>query len=232
MEKFIYKEPYLEGGKTILEVNLFPGKYCNFNCIFCPVSRKLVHVQTQESVDLGNLDYAIQDLRQRIQIIKPEMVFLNSLGESVLLKGVEQVIDAVHKEKVPIRLLSNGYLYGTPAYAALAGRCEEVIGELKMGREEAFQKAQRPIAGYTVRQHLQNMINFRKSYTGRFHLEITVVKGYSDDPESLDIFRSAVAVLKPDILQVVTPEFPFDKVLGISQDELKKVTDFLTSSNQ
>ena len=138
MEKFIYKEPYLEEGKTILEVNLFPGKYCNFNCIFCPVSRKLVHVQTQESVDLGNLDFAIQDLRQRIQRIMPEMVFLNSLGESVLLKGVEQVIDAVHREQVPIRLLSNGYLYGTPAYAALAGRCEEVIGELKMGREEAL----------------------------------------------------------------------------------------------
>lgn len=232
MEKFIYKKPYQEEGKSILEVNLFPGKYCNFNCIFCPVSRKLVHVQTQESVDLGNLDFAIQDLRQRIQRTKPDLVFLNSLGESVLLKGVEQVIDAVHMEQVPIRLLSNGYLYGNPAYAAIAGRCEEVIGELKMGREEAFQKAQRPIAGYTVRQHIQNMVNFRKSYTGRFHLEITVVKGYSDDPESLDIFRSAVALLKPDVLQVVTPEFPFDKVLGISQDKLKKVTELLTSSNQ
>ena len=41
MDTFFYKEPYEENGKTVLEVNLFPDKYCNFNCIFCPVSRKL-----------------------------------------------------------------------------------------------------------------------------------------------------------------------------------------------
>ena len=68
------------------------------------------------------------------------------------------------------------------------------------------------------------MVDFRKSYPGRFHLEITVVKGYSDDPESLDTFRRAIAALQPDELQVVTPEAPFDKVLGLSPDELEKVT--------
>lgn len=224
MEHFFYNEPYEENGKTILEVNLFPGKYCNFNCIFCPVSRKLSHVQTQEQVDLGNLDAAIRDLQQKIREVRPDLVFINSLGEALLLAGVEQVIAAIHRENVPVRFLSNGYLYGNPACAALARQCEEVIGELKMGREAAFQKAQRPLAGYTVRQHIQNMVDFRKSYPGRFHLEITVVKGYSDDPESLDTFRRAIAALQPDELQVVTPEAPFDKVLGLSPDELEKVT--------
>lgn len=30
MDTFFYKEPYEENGKTILEVNLFPDKYCNY----------------------------------------------------------------------------------------------------------------------------------------------------------------------------------------------------------
>lgn len=223
MDHFFYKEPYQEEGKTILEVNLFPGKYCNFNCIFCPVSRKLPHLQTQDPVDPGDLSAAIRDLCQRIQDVHPDLVFLNSLGETVLLVGLEQVIRAIHEEKVPIRILSNGYLYGNPKWAALAGQCEEAIGELKMGREEAFQKTQRPLPGYTVRQHIRNMAQFRKTYKGLFHLEITVVKGYSDDPESLQVFREAIAAIRPDFLQVVTPEAPFDKVLGVPEDRLEAI---------
>ena len=230
MESFFYKEPYEENGKTVPEVNLFPGKYCNFNCIFCPVSRKLPHQQTQDPVDMGNLDAAIRDLQQKIRAVKPDLVFINSLGEALLLVGLEQVIRVIHEENVPVRLLSNGYLYGNPKYAALAGTCEEVIGELKMGREEAFRKAQRPLAGYTVRQHIENMAAFRKSYPGRFHLEITVVRGYSDDPASLRVFRDAVAAIGPDVLQVVTPEAPFDKVLGLSPTRLEAVAGELQKS--
>lgn len=230
MESFFYKEPYEENGKTVLEVNLFPGKYCNFNCIFCPVSRKLPHQQTQDPVDMGNLDAAIRDLQQKIRAVKPDLVFINSLGEALLLVGLERVICVIHEENVPVRLLSNGYLYGNPKYAVLAGTCEEVIGELKMGREEAFRKAQRPLAGYTVRQHIENMAAFRKSYPGRFHLEITVVRGYSDDPASLRVFRDAVAAIGPDVLQAVTTEAPFDKVLGLSPTRLEAVAGELQKS--
>ena len=32
MELFTYKELYEEDGKRILEVNVLPEKYCNFDC--------------------------------------------------------------------------------------------------------------------------------------------------------------------------------------------------------
>lgn len=227
MKTFFYKEPYEEDGKKILEVNLFPDKYCNFNCIFCPVSRKLTHEQTEEPIRLENVAPAIADMQEKLKKIRPDLVFINSLGESLLLPDLEQIIHTIHEAHIPIRLLSNGYLYGNPKYAGLANRCEEVIGELKMAHEGAFQKAQRPLPGYTIEQHIDNMLRFKKTYIGRFHLEITIVKGYSDDPESLEIFQKAVASLKPDVLHVVTPEAPFDKVLGISSERLTEITHLL-----
>lgn len=230
MDTFFYKEPYEENGKTILEVNLFPDKYCNFNCIFCPVSRKLTHVQTDETVHLDDLPPAMGDLRRRLRNIRPDVVFINSLGEALLLPELESIIDTIHEAGIPVRLLSNGYLYGNPEYARLADRCEEVIGELKMAHEEAFQKAQRPLPGYTLHQHLENMLQFRKNYSGRFHLEITIVKGYSDDPDSLEMFHKAVQSLKPDVLQVVTLEPPFAKVLAISPERLAAITKWLQSA--
>lgn len=230
MDTFFYKEPYEENGKTVLEVNLFPNKYCNFNCIFCPVSRKLTHVQTEAPVFLEDLRPAVGDLQRRLRDIKPDLVFINSLGEALLLPELEQVIHTIHDAKIPVRLLSNGYLYGNPEYARLAGLCEEVIGELKMAREEDFQKAQRPLPGYTIHQHIDNMVRFRETYGGRFHLEITIVKGYSDDADSLEIFRKAVKDLAPAVLHVVTLEPPFDKVLAISPERLAAITEWLQSA--
>ena len=127
MDTFFYKEPYEENGKTVLEVNLFPDKYCNFNCIFCPVSRKLTHKQTAAPVHLEDVTPAIRDLRQRLHDVQPDLVFINSLGEALLLPELESIIDTIHDAGIPVRLLSNGFLYGNPDYARLASRCEEVI---------------------------------------------------------------------------------------------------------
>ena len=170
---------------------------------------------------------AMGDLQQRLRDIRPDLVFINSLGEALLLPELEQIIHTIHEAGIPVRLLSNGYLYGNPEYARLAGHCEEVIGELKMAHEAAFQKAQRPLPGYTLHQHINNMVRFRKNYSGRFHLEITIVKGYSDDADSLEIFHKAVQSITPDELHVVTLEPPFDKVLAIAPERLEEITRFL-----
>lgn len=71
------------------------------------------------------------------------------------------------------------------------------------------------------------MVRFRKNYSGRFHLEITIVKGYSDDADSLEIFHKAVQSITPDELHVVTLEPPFDKVLAIAPERLEEITRFL-----
>ena len=39
MSFFTYKDVYFEEGIKVLEVNLLPEKYCNFDCIFCPIGR-------------------------------------------------------------------------------------------------------------------------------------------------------------------------------------------------
>jgi len=39
MGGFSYKDTYIEDGQRVLEINILPEKYCNFDCIFCPVGR-------------------------------------------------------------------------------------------------------------------------------------------------------------------------------------------------
>ena len=51
MNNFSYKEVYIEDGKRVLEVNILPEKYCNFDCIFCPIGRSKNKIDTQKSFD-------------------------------------------------------------------------------------------------------------------------------------------------------------------------------------
>ena len=53
MSNFNYKDVYIEDGKRVLEVNILPEKYCNFDCIFCPIGRSKNKVDNQISFNLN-----------------------------------------------------------------------------------------------------------------------------------------------------------------------------------
>ena len=200
------KNPMKKMEKPFLEVNLFPDKYCNFNCIFCPVSRKLTHKQTAAPVHLEDVTPAIRDLRQRLHDVQPDLVFINSLGEALLLPELESIIDTIHDAGIPVRLLSNGFLYGNPDYARLASRCEEVIGELKWPMKGPSKKPSDLSRATPFISTSKIWSDSEKPYSGCFHLEITIVKGYSDDPDSPRYF--------PSSRQIFTARRPSRRHLG------------------
>ncbi len=224
MNYFTYKEPYMEDGRKLLEVNILPEKYCTFNCIFCPVSRKeWKHVKADTVKDYGDVRDSLTELRRRMDEVKPDLVFINSLGEALLNKDLPKVIETIHAADLPVRLLSNGSLYHKPELAAIANTCEEVTGEIKIPTDAKFQKAQRPVSWCHADSFITNMATFREQYKGKFHLEITVVKGYSDDEASIALFEDAVRRIQPGELQVIPIDPPFMKVLGVDEETLAKV---------
>lgn len=82
MECFTYKEPYIEDGKKILEINVLPEKYCNFDCIFCPIGRSPHKIDTQKP--FPNLDLSLNELDEMIKAHNPDLVFINSKGEALV----------------------------------------------------------------------------------------------------------------------------------------------------
>ena len=51
INKFTYKDIYIEEGKRILEINILPTKHCNFDCIFCPIGRSENKVDDQKAFE-------------------------------------------------------------------------------------------------------------------------------------------------------------------------------------
>lgn len=221
MNAFIYKDLYEENGRKVLEMNILPEKYCNFDCIFCPIGRS--HNHTDKVVDFGGISGALAELGTKIAALKPDLVFINSKGETLVHSGLKQVIDFIHAKGCAVRLLSNGYLLGRGEYAALANLCEECIGEIKTVAEEDFQKVQRPLPGYTLRQYIEGMAQFKKQYPGHFIFETSIIKKYTESDAAFAKLQQIINAISPDELRIVDiGDERFMKVLGVTPKRLKE----------
>ncbi len=226
MSGFSYKDIYSEDGKRILEVNILPEKHCNFDCIFCPIGRAQNKVDTQKSFE--EMDSSLKELESMIENTKAELVFINSKGEALVNENIIDIINIIKGKGVPVKLLSNGYILNWPEFKEIANMCEEVIGEIKVASNEDFQKIQRPIEGYTFENHISNMKAFREQYKGKFILEVTILKGYNDDEESIQKLKSVIKEISPNkvIIERLEDE-KFKKKLGIPDERFEEISNSL-----
>lgn len=160
-----------------------------------------------------------------------ELVFINSKGEALLNSKISGIIDLIKSKGVPVRLLSNGYLLGRDEYIEIANKCDEVIGEIKAISEEDFQKIQRPIDGYTIEEYISNMASFNKQYKGKFIFEITIIKSYNDDDESIQKIKNIIKEISPDkIIITRIDDERFKKKLGISDERFEEISKVLLNN--
>lgn len=213
-------------GNKVMEINVLPSKYCTFRCVFCPIGQK--GTQTDESFSFQETDGFLSVLAERIDTEKPDVLFINSMGESFANSQLVEIIALARHRDIKVSLYTNGYLLGNPEYARLASLCDEVSGEIKAVDEGSFQKLQRPPAGYSLGRYLENMFHFRKSYTGVFSVYVTLVRNYNDDPESVGQIDKILSRLKPDkvIVETFTDE-KFGKAFGISKERLEEIGQIL-----
>jgi len=222
MGDFSYKDIYIEDGRRVLEVNILPEKYCNFDCIFCPIGRSQNKVDTQKS--FGKMDNSLIELERMIENTKAELIFINSKGEALINDKIVDIVDLIKDKGLPVRLFSNGYLLGRNEYIKIANKCDEVVVEIKVITEEDFQKVQRPIKEYTLVEYISNMVFFNKQYKGKFIFEVTIIKGYNDDDESIQKIKNVIKEISPNKVIVARIENErFKKKLGITDKRFEEI---------
>ena len=72
------------------------------------------------------------------------------------------------------------------------------------------------------------MISFNKQYKGKFILEVTIIKGYNDDEESINKIKNIIKELSPDkiIIERMNDE-RFKKKLGITDERFDEISNAL-----
>jgi len=68
-------------------------KYCNFDCIFCPIGRKKNKFDTPQF--FGDTEDSLKELEARIEDNNIDLVFINSKGEALVNNKINEIIDLI-----------------------------------------------------------------------------------------------------------------------------------------
>jgi wyosine [tRNA(Phe)-imidazoG37] synthetase (radical SAM superfamily) len=222
MEGFSISKVYMNSGCKTIDINPLPEDYCSFDCVFCPLGRTVV--KSEDKFYFKETEEFISKLKGVINENEVECVFVNPDGEGLANAELIDVIRSIKEKNIKVKLLSNGYILNKEEYRETLSLCDEIIGELAVTKEKDFYKLLRPLDGYSLEEYVSNMAMFKNWFKGKFVLDITIIKNYSDSDESIEWFREVIKKISPDEVFFETPDE--DRLKGafqVTEERLQEI---------
>lgn len=216
-----------------LGVDLLPFKTCSLDCVYCEcgrttdlTTRRAEYCPTESVLDELDAFFATGE--------KIDCMTFSGVGEPTLHNGIGRIIEHVKAKHPEIRicLLTNGVFLGDPEVQSELKRLDLVVPSLDASDEEEFQTINRPAPGVSFQHLVESLVSFRRAVPITMWLEIFIVPGVNDSPESLIRFRDLVERIAPDKAQLNSLDRPGteDWVEVPSKQELAHVRDVLAES--
>ncbi len=192
-----------------LGVDLVPAKTCCLDCVYCEsggttalTALRREYVPTDEVI--AELDGFLSGAPSL------DYITFSGAGEPTLHSGIGRIIRHI-KEGYPrynICLLTNGCLLGDDALIEELRQLDLIIPSLDAADEAAFRRINRPAPGLSQKEVLAAIVKFRKSCRVTMWLEIFIVPGLNDTPDSIAAFKEAVSQIMPDKIELNTLDRP------------------------
>ncbi len=217
-----------------LGVDLIPPKTCTFDCIYCEVGRTTDLTQTRRPYRVAEIIRELQDYLEN----PPgplDYITMGGSGEPTLNLGLPEIIKAVKNlTTTPVALLTNGSLFYLPEVRDEVAGVDVILPSLDAGREETFQRLNRPHAGLSLDLVVSGLKALRREFAGQIWLEILVLKGINDQKEELMAIKSLLPELSPDKIQLNTAVRPVaDKsARALTREEMEAVAEFLGAGSE
>ncbi|MFQ5680837.1 MAG: radical SAM protein [Candidatus Omnitrophota bacterium] len=209
-----------------LGVCLTPYKVCPFDCVYCQLGRTtLKTIARKEYLPSGDI---IDELRRALSILSCEgtavdYITFSGFGEPTLNKGIAALICRIKEFSViPVALITNSALLADRRARGEIMGVDLIVPSLDAADERAFRRIDRPCPGVSFGDVVSGLVELRQEFRGQIYLEIMLIKGENDDPESIVRFRDIVARINPDKVHINIPHravsspglMPDDKIVA------------------
>ena len=193
-----------------LGIDLLPFKTCSMDCVYCECGATTN--LTCERKEYFPTESVIAEL-DHVLAGKPKIdwITFSGVGEPTLHSGIGRIIRHIraHYPKIPVCLLTNASLLGDPALQEELAGISLIVPSLDGSNEEELFKINRQASSVTLSSVMNGLLAFRKRHPDiTMWLEIFIVPGVNDSPESAERFRTLAAQLKPDKVQLNSLDRP------------------------
>jgi len=210
-----------------LGIDLIPAKVCSQNCIYCEVGKTTnLTIERQEYV---NLESICQELDIFLKS-EPELDYItfSGSGEPVLNSRMGDLVIYLRKyyPQYKIACITNSTLIWDEKVQQELQDIDVLLPSLDAVSETAFRKLNRPHHALLASAIVQGLISFRQIFAGKIWLEIFLSPGINDQPEELELLRSACEKIKADRIQLNTLDRP-GVIKGLSPLPLQKLEEIV-----
>lgn len=189
-----------------LGVDLVPLKTCTFDCIYCQIGHTTD--KTVERREYANAKKALAEIDAYLrENSEPDYITFSGSGEPTLHAGLGRIISGIRRlTEIPVAVITNGSLLWMPEVREACAGADLVIPSLDAANEEMFRRINRPHDSLSFEKTVDGLIAFRNEFTGKYHLEIMLLGGVSD--EEISALAAIVRRIKPDIVEINSPVRP------------------------
>jgi len=207
--KYIYGPvPSRRLGRS-LGIDPIPSKTCDYQCIYCQLGTTTNF--TSERKDFYPLEEIYEEIEQSINKNKGEFDYITFVGsgEPTLCKSLGKLIlKAKELSNKPICVITNGSLLYQDDVKDDLIFSDVILPTLDAGDEKLFIKINRPHPSIRYEKMIQGYIDFRKEFSGKFWIEIMLMKGINDSKEELLKIKEKIDLIKPDRIDINVPIRP------------------------
>jgi len=191
-----------------LGISTVPYKVCSFDCVYCQL--KSTTQKTTVRKNYVSEKEIIAEIRtffeNKPKDLKIDHVTFSGSGEPTLHHSIGRLVREVKKlTHVPVVLITNSStLVDSKLRRELLG-VDLIIPSLDAVTQDIFEKIDQPYKGIKVKDIVESLINFRKSFKGLMWLEVMLVRGLNDSEDYLRQIKRIVDKIKPDRVQLNAP---------------------------
>jgi wyosine [tRNA(Phe)-imidazoG37] synthetase (radical SAM superfamily) len=213
-----------------LGIDLIPLKTCTLDCVYCECGSTTV--KTIERKEYVPYNAVIAELQAwQANDGHADFITLAGSGEPTLHSRFDDIISSAKIiTGIPVCLLTNGTLFYLPDVRHGAAQADLVVPSLDAADHATFQKINRPHAECTLEWHLDGLRAFCDEYSGRLWIEIFLIPGINDSPESIQNLAAVAAELHPEKIQINTAVRPPAEsfVEAIPEERMQALTECFT----
>jgi wyosine [tRNA(Phe)-imidazoG37] synthetase (radical SAM superfamily) len=187
-----------------LGVDILPRKTCSLDCVYCQLG------PTPRTTARRRACYSPREILAQIQQAlgssrRVDHVTFSGSGEPTLNKNLGRIIRGVKRmTRVPVAVLTNGTLLTRKDVRRDLAAADVVVPSLDAASAPVFRAVNRPHSSLEAGRIVEGLARFRKEFRGQLWLEVMLVKGVNDSPAHLLALKKAVALIRPERIQLNT----------------------------
>lgn len=191
-----------------LGVDVVPHKTCTFDCVYCQLGATNRLVGSPE--EFYPLDEIFADVEEALADgPKPDVVTLAGSGEPTLFHPLAELIDGLKElADCPVLLITNSSLLYRDDVAEAVLRADILAPSLDAGDRETFERINRPHPDLDFERMLDGLARVTHRHPGEIRLEVMLIRGMNDDPQSIGAIAARLDALHFDQIDVNTPVRP------------------------